>query len=1019
MDKKIIGDFEFSKDQLIGQGAWGEVYRGRQISLNRSVAIKILRKELSSDKDFVKRFKRESEALAQLVNDHIIRVYAAGTIDESYYFIMEYLYGQPLNKFTESGRKFSINEIIYIAESVGDALKCAWESTSKVVHRDIKPSNIMISYRSDTLTPLLKNGMSESTAALDINIMNAKITVMDFGLAKLTEGLSESTLSGMIVGTPKYISPEQARGESADIRSDIYSLGLVMYELATGYLPFDGETVISVLRRHINDEPTPPSHYQKDITPHLETIIMRCLQKEPANRYDNPTQFLDDIKLFKEDQAHPKVVITADKETITSSSQPRKSGKLFYISTIIAVIAISLAVFMIFKSWSSPDKEVTALLANINLMVNQDRLNDAALELGNIPTNAKDIAETRSLKEKIVTKWQSKIYELISDGNVNTREILKEYDKIPDQFREDRRLAILAENMAERWYSRVQKLMDDDELESSWEEFGPEMKNVPELPHNQDRLKGLNHLLSNKWQSRVKIQLAYNFLSNARIKFPEKFYTTIEQKAFNELINLLQKKQYDNAYTLIDTNFIKITDNELTPPAMYFKINLLLQEKPDNYARLIEELIKEMGSNFPSNHCVTLAEELLNQVPAYQDKIYNTYLGRLENTTLARKLEIMDDFTNNYQQNNNIAKAEEQIKGINQTIKQKKAEYIELLGVIKDALKTKDKDTYLNAAKKIALARKLALELPEDTEILEGLESDIELGYLTIVGIEPEDTEKNEKLYIYIKTQIDNAEMMLIPQSEFIMGSNQDSPDEQTAHPVTVTGYYIDKYEITNAQFESFVLADNYKTEAEKSGQGWVWTGSELKGVTGACWRDPEGDGHGIKERMNHPVVQVSWNDATAYATWAKKRLPTEAEWENAARGKDGRIYPWGNQWDFSYCNNKMEKTSRTEPSVSYPKGKSYYGCQNMAGNVAEWCADWYDPTYYQQDNINNNPKGPESGKIHVLRGGAFINSEKELRGSARQAAYLKNQADFWSNYIGFRCVMEPNMEIWNYLKDE
>ena len=199
--------------------------------------------------------------------------------------------------------------------------------------------------------------------------------------------------------------------------------------------------------------------------------------------------------------------------------------------------------------------------------------------------------------------------------------------------------------------------------------------------------------------------------------------------------------------------------------------------------------------------------------------------------------------------------------------------------------------------------------------------------------------------------------MVLVPAGEFIMGSNADEidrllrdwpdanreffKDEMPRHQVYLDAFSIDKYEVTNTRFQQFVQATGYRTQAERA--GWTYV-----------WHAPQGLGSTIAGLEQHPVVYVSQEDAKAYCAWAGKRLPTEAEWEKAARGTDGRIYPWGNQFDEkrvrfcdAYCLLPSKRRS-TVPVGSYEGGKSPYGAYDMAGNVAEWVADWFDATYYQ-----------------------------------------------------------------------
>ena len=232
-------------------------------------------------------------------------------------------------------------------------------------------------------------------------------------------------------------------------------------------------------------------------------------------------------------------------------------------------------------------------------------------------------------------------------------------------------------------------------------------------------------------------------------------------------------------------------------------------------------------------------------------------------------------------------------------------------------------------------------------------------------------------------------------------------------HRVSLDAFYIDKYEVTNAHFQQFVQATGHRTHAEREGSGYVYTGEKWEPVNGANWRAPRGPGSSIASLEQHPVVQVSQEDAKAYCAWAGKRLPTEAEWEKAARGTDGRIYPWGNQFDgkrANFCDTNCETKWKdsaandgsryTAPVGSYEGGKSPYGAYDMAGNVWEWVADWYDENYYRNSPARN-PQGPASGDKAVLRGGGWNNNALDVRAPDRNRDAPANRNDD----IGFRCA--------------
>jgi formylglycine-generating enzyme required for sulfatase activity len=247
-------------------------------------------------------------------------------------------------------------------------------------------------------------------------------------------------------------------------------------------------------------------------------------------------------------------------------------------------------------------------------------------------------------------------------------------------------------------------------------------------------------------------------------------------------------------------------------------------------------------------------------------------------------------------------------------------------------------------------------------------------------------------------------EMIYVLGGTFEMGSNDGDDHEQPVHPVTLDSFWIDKTEVTNDQFERFAQATGYRTDAEKEGASGVYRDGRWSQLNGADWQHPSGPETSISDRMDHPVVQVSWNDATAYCRWAGGRLPTEAEWEYAARGSDGKTYPWGNDPPNDTLLNYNLNVGDTTEVGSYPDGASWIGAMDMAGNVWEWVNDSYNSDYYVTSPAVN-PKGPETGEVKVLRGGSWLFDDENVRAANRLYAV---QPDDRSVNSGFRCVVEP-----------
>ncbi len=261
----ILGD-RYEILEKIGTGGMAEVFKGKDHKLNRYVAVKVLKEEFRDNDGFVKKFKEEAQAAAGLAHPNIVNVYDVGDENGIYYIVMELVEGITLKNYIERKGRLTIKEATSIAIQVSAGLEVA--HNNHIVHRDIKPQNIIIS-------------------------REGKVKVTDFGIAKAT---TSQTTTSSAMGSVHYASPEQARGGYVDHRSDIYSLGIVMYEMVTGRVPFDGETAVTVAVKHLQEQMVPPSKYCPEIPYSLEQIIKKCTEKSPDRRYQDIGDLMADLK---------------------------------------------------------------------------------------------------------------------------------------------------------------------------------------------------------------------------------------------------------------------------------------------------------------------------------------------------------------------------------------------------------------------------------------------------------------------------------------------------------------------------------------------------------------------------------------------------------------------------------------------------------------------------------------------------------------------------------------------------
>ncbi len=267
-ERRVFND-RYELVARLARGGMANVFLARDLQLDRAVALKVLFPEFATDPSFVQRFRHEARAAANLNHPNVVSIYDWGEERGTYFIVMEYIEGESLAQMLQGGHHFSHDQAIEVVGDVAAALHFAHENG--VIHRDVKPGNILIS----------KTG---------------QVKVTDFGIAQAISAKENLTQTGTVMGTATYFSPEQARGLPIDPRSDVYSLGVVLYELLTGTPPFSGDNPVSVAYMHVQEVPEPPSARNPDISADLESVVLMALAKEPDDRYDSAAAFHDDLE---------------------------------------------------------------------------------------------------------------------------------------------------------------------------------------------------------------------------------------------------------------------------------------------------------------------------------------------------------------------------------------------------------------------------------------------------------------------------------------------------------------------------------------------------------------------------------------------------------------------------------------------------------------------------------------------------------------------------------------------------
>ena len=828
----------------IGEGGMGAVYEAEDNILNVRVALKVLLPQLTSDEEVRERFKRELLVTRNLSHKNIVRVFdiGEGTLGDApvLYISMELLRGTTLKRKIEDEGALEMNQAINIIKQLCSALEEAHKSG--VVHRDVKPQNIFLDERN-------------------------QVKLVDFGIARVG-GTKHLTATGYTYGTPDYMAPEQADPkQEVDYRADLYSLGVVIYEMFTGELPFKGETPLKVIMQHLKEPPPPPRSVKPDLPIWIERIILKAMEKEKEKRYQSAMEIVKDflIQRFLEESREKRYRSEAEiiedlRSTIVAEEKPETKEEKENVKRLERMMERELREEAKFKEliWREERKAASLRIMafTIALFV---ALSGLVLYYFMAIRGKKSLPQPAKM-EAVAYFKQHGVMPLYYDENIPVSEKVR-------KLRKKAELAIKEGKIVE--------------------------------PDNDCALRYLNDILfyepTDQYAQATKEKLAAHLL----VQGDEALAQGEKEKA---------KKSYLSYLKIFPKNKeVKSRLALLNPSPTEEKPEKATSSQPSlspSSPKSIEELFTELETTFNKRDYSTsrrLVEEILAKDP--ENPIALDYLKK-------------------------INQAEERL--------------VRLRAEAKNLLES---GIYYQAEKK---ATEILKENPEDNEARQILS---------------EARRRRARI---------PKDMVLIPASSFLMGSPSPSAGEKPMRKVYLKSFLIDKYEVTNQKYFRFISATGHRIPFVYANwaQPYNWRGGHF----------PEG-------KENYPVVLVSYADALAYANWAGKRLPTEAEWEKAARYLDGRNYPWGNIFKPGYANSAEMGINVPVRVGSFPQGVSFYGVFDMAGNVWEWTSDWFSNGH----------------SFRVIKGGSFLEGKAKLLTYAREG----ERPSAMRIDVGFRCVRD------------
>lgn len=995
----------------LGEGGMGIVYKGLHKALNREVAIKTLAPELVRNKSYVERFLREARSAASLRHNNVVTVEHVDSGKGVYFMVMEFVEGKTLRDFIIEKHKLPPDEAIDFMIQSARGLAAA--EGHGIVHRDIKPDNLMVN-------------------------TSGVIKIADFGLAKGgSETAQNVTQTGTILGTPNYMSPEQAEGIEVDCRSDLYSLGATFYHALTGLLPFEGDTPIATMIKHQTEKLVAPRERDPEVPQDISDIIEKLMAKKPAERYQSANEVLEDLERLKrgEETAAAKEMgelTFADEEAKEAAPPPEpaaeegpglaeepdarpESGEQFMpfvappvpaaegerssilpkiITAVVVIGVLGVGGFFGYGKWEeykakkAQAEDLKALCEKAGGVLGAA---EAYSGSGGQLQAEQDYAESIRLYRvalAALTEAEAKHKDLNAPVPSDLARKLETVNQQLKSLAQEKMVSV-----ARMDYERASGLVGEDQTRhryvqaiAKWEKFLEKERPAEMTNHAKAEIEKLERLAEEAYTEtlkQVEELRGQREFSKAKGLLKQKVLAAYTSKRFAEQSSAARRKLAEieaaESQAIVSTQFgIIASQVGAAREIQVYRFERAFEkwaqavqahkDKDEALKELIERRRDDMGrlQTFFSKLQHAIVEAIKTYGGKDDKKLRFDIKARKGKTSSGAILTKVSTSTVTY-------------KAFGSAEHEQSSSWHDLLPIqvyefAEQFFPETDPEAQL-------LAATYCMEFRLMHE-----------AFFLFDRVIRADKSKAALIEDYIRR--DPGRQVYINGGRFAVGEDNPEGDTFRSAEVALEGFYIDRYEVTNAEYMRFVL----DTKRTRRPTHWTHNGQ---------YEPKEG---------NFPVTNVTWQDAAEYAKWAGKRLPRELEWEAAARGPEGKAYPWGDQPSSEKANvASRSKEKPIEPVYTRIDGRSPYGCFHMVGNAWEWTVpdDPHAPTT-APDSMGGPDLGMEPGGgggggstlrrgQYIIRGGSCRMTIEQARCSTRRG--MKGTVS--DEYVGFRCASD------------